>query len=105
MAGKDEFQFLLVRLKGVCARRLIRRSCISIPSGTIKSVHAIDMQTVSVLFQFLLVRLKVSSPFLLASLEKISIPSGTIKRILPYKTSLRRNRISIPSGTIKRVQS
>ncbi len=73
------FQFLLVRLKGLQPATYQFQVLISIPSGTIKS----------------------RPPPPIAVVIIISIPSGTIKRrrseVIFFKL-----KISIPSGTIKR---
>ncbi len=53
------FQFLLVRLKAFWFIHTLFDCCISIPSGTIKSVEGTPKKRTELLFQFLLVRLKV----------------------------------------------
>ena len=73
------FQFHLARLKVFRCQRIIFILCVSIPSGTVKSV-----------------------PFpLIIATNPVSIPSGTVKSACRQCKHQREARVSIPSGTVK----
>ena len=74
------FQFLMVRLKGVCPSEGRSAFCVSIPYGSIKRPCRISPHPAPTPFQFLMVRLKVPLFMLICfTTTKVSIPYGSIK--------------------------
>ena len=73
---------------------------VSIPTGSIKMVNDLQLQTKLAKFQLQLVRLKSMPDKVLDLRYSVSIPTGSIKIISETRTR-RSTHVSIPTGSIK----
>jgi len=81
----NEFQFLMVRLKGWGGYERFECNFISIPYGAIKRVNNVDYLSASDRFQFLMVRLKATN---IPELLKIQKFQFLMVRLKALQTSL-----------------